>query len=395
MESGESPSTEGVLPTVHPLRATVERLLYEDESNVLDFKADQYPFGQATEEQRGELLKDILAMANSWGRADTRYILIGVREVVGGRAEVVGVSQHLPEHALQQLVSGRSNRPVELSYHAVDVGGKSVGVIAIPRQHRPIFLKKSYGRLEANVVYMRRGSSTAVADPDEIAQMGASNGDYEVSRSANLRIELGFPETGKIYEGEPLPIQVIRLPDPSDIPDFARHPSYYAGLPANRNYYRDVARYFGTLNGTLGFGFYIQNIGDGPASNVTLRIEVQSGATYEVLTKPIELPDDDLALANALIEHAEEQARPYRPKLRKGPVMEIRYDLGVVQPGFPLWTDPIYVIPARAGTHPLAVEVYCDQLPAPLRLEFEIKTEGESFEWGAQHIVALGNQMLQ
>jgi hypothetical protein len=156
VQTGESPNANDVLPTTHPLRATVERLLYEDESNVLDFKADQYPFGQATEDQRGELLKDILAMANSWGRADTRYILTGVREVVGGRAEVVGVNQHLPEHALQQLVNGRSNRPVELSYHAVDVDGKSVGVIAVPRQQRPIFLKKSYGKLEANVVFPQR-----------------------------------------------------------------------------------------------------------------------------------------------------------------------------------------------------------------------------------------------
>jgi hypothetical protein len=225
--------------------------------------------------------------------------------------------------------------------------------------------------------------------------MGASNDDYEVPRSANLRVELGFPETRTLYGGDPLPIQIVRLPNASELPDFERSRSYYAGLPVNRAYYRDVARYFGTRDATLELGFYIQNIGDGPASNVTLRMELQPDASYEILTKPIERPDDDFTFTNALIEHAEEQARPYRPKLRKGAVVEVRYDLGVVQPGFPLWTDPVYLILARAGIHPLVMEVYCDQLPGPQRLEFEIKTEGKSLEWGVQHIVALGDQILR
>jgi len=43
--------------------ALVDRLLYEAESDALDFKRDQYPFVNATDAQKAELLKDILAMA--------------------------------------------------------------------------------------------------------------------------------------------------------------------------------------------------------------------------------------------------------------------------------------------------------------------------------------------
>jgi hypothetical protein len=58
------------------------QLLNEEESTVLDFKRAQYPFEAATNEQKGELLKDILAFANSWRRTDG-YIIISVSEVKG------------------------------------------------------------------------------------------------------------------------------------------------------------------------------------------------------------------------------------------------------------------------------------------------------------------------
>jgi hypothetical protein len=51
-------------------RKLIERLLYESEGDALDFKRDQYPFVGATDEQKSDLLKDILAFANSWRRTD-------------------------------------------------------------------------------------------------------------------------------------------------------------------------------------------------------------------------------------------------------------------------------------------------------------------------------------
>src|SRR5262245_40249360 len=113
-----------------------ESLLHEGESSSLDFKRDQYPFVGKSAEATRELLKDILAFANSWRRS-TAYVLIGVEEVKGGRGVVHGVSQHLADNDLQQFVNSKTSRSVTFSYAAFPFEGKQVGVITIPKQERP------------------------------------------------------------------------------------------------------------------------------------------------------------------------------------------------------------------------------------------------------------------
>jgi len=181
-------------------------LLLEDEGTSLDFKRDQYPFvGVNDDDVKSELLKDILAFANSWRRSDA-YILIGVEEVSGGRSNVVGVSTHLPDASLQQFINTKLQRPLIFSYEAYAYEKVQIGVIHIPIQDRPFYLKKGSGRLNANVVYIRRSSSTDIASPDEIAKMGIAT-----QESVNNHVELEalaeelhhFLETSanmKIYE---------------------------------------------------------------------------------------------------------------------------------------------------------------------------------------------------
>jgi hypothetical protein len=374
----------------HPLRETIERLLYEDESAVLDFKVQQYRFGGGTDEERSELLKDVLAMVNSWGRSEMRYILVGVREQIGQPAEIMGISDHLPEHALQQLVNSRTNRRVELSYHAVDVGGKSVGVIAIPRQQRPVYLTKSYGRLQGNVVYVRRGSSTAEANPGEIAEMGVSNIDPAVERSAHLEVQLGFPADRRLYDGSySIPVEIIRVSNPHQLPDFGR---MYGTVLDNSDFYRDFAKYVEASGACIPLAFYLKNSGTGPAANVTLRFEVTADVGFTVLDKPLEMPSESFTFTSALVDHAEQLSRPFRPKLRQGALLEVRYDLGVVQPGFPLWTDPFYFVVHTPGTFRLLVDIYSDQLPTPQTSEFQIVTTGAVSYVDARTIVETGDQ---
>lgn len=151
----------------------VDRLLYEEESHELDFKEEQYRFIKATDEEKSELLKDVLAFANSWRRADA-FILVGVKEVKGGPSIVVGISQDIDEAQLQQFVNSKTQRPVTFSYRVVPFNQERIGVFHIPVQRRPLFLEKDYGGLKREAVYLRRGTSTDVADPDEIAMMGSA-----------------------------------------------------------------------------------------------------------------------------------------------------------------------------------------------------------------------------
>lgn len=152
----------------------IRSLLWEEETSSLDFKRDQYPFVGATDDQKSELLKDLLAFANAFRRSDA-YILVGVKEVKGWQSEIIGISTDIDDSQFQQFVNGKTNRILEFSYRAMDLDGEKIGIFHIPLQQRPVFLKKDYGKLKKNEVYYRLGTSTMTASPDVIAAMGTSS----------------------------------------------------------------------------------------------------------------------------------------------------------------------------------------------------------------------------
>jgi len=96
-----------------------ERLLYEEESATLDFKKEQYRFAKATEDEKSEILKDMLGFANAWRRSEA-YILIGVEDVRGGRGNIVGIpsTDHLNDHSLQQFVNNLTSQSVFTTRHS-------------------------------------------------------------------------------------------------------------------------------------------------------------------------------------------------------------------------------------------------------------------------------------
>lgn len=192
----------------------VERLRYEGESDALDFKSGQYAFVGASDDEKGELLKDLLAFAN-WRRSDA-YILIGFQEVKGGRAEVQGISSHLDDAALQQFVNSKTQRPLRFAYSSLSIEGKTIAVLHVPLQERPIYLVKKYGKLEANVIYVRRGSSTDQARPDEIAEMGRR---APTQHDVDLDVFFADPQSRKRIE--PLVKSlVLEVPPIRTIPDY-------------------------------------------------------------------------------------------------------------------------------------------------------------------------------
>ncbi len=152
-------------------------LLQRSEGDTLDFKQENYRFhGEikndgSVQEGKVELLKDILAMANAWKATDA-YIVIGVSEANGRAIAFPGVEPDLYDEEVQQFVNGKTNRPVEFSIEHREHDGVKLTVIRVgKKQPRPIFLHKPYKRLKQHVVYLRRGSSTDEASPDEIAEM--------------------------------------------------------------------------------------------------------------------------------------------------------------------------------------------------------------------------------
>ena len=109
----------------------LEFLLNAGEGTALDFKREQYAFQGANNSDKSELLKDILAFANSW-RENKAYILIGVDEVKGGRGKVVGITDHLDDAQLQQFANSKTQRPIDFSYNPFSIEGIEIGIIEIP-----------------------------------------------------------------------------------------------------------------------------------------------------------------------------------------------------------------------------------------------------------------------
>jgi hypothetical protein len=74
---------------------------YDSESNVLDFKKEQYPLGKNV--KRNEFLKDISAFANHYSEAD-KYIIIGVVEKNGRASAFENIENLVDESKYQQFL---------------------------------------------------------------------------------------------------------------------------------------------------------------------------------------------------------------------------------------------------------------------------------------------------
>lgn len=251
----------------------VERLLYEAEGDALDFKGEQYKFIKASDDEKSELLKDIIAFSNSWRRADA-FILVGVREVKGGRSIVVGISEQIDDAAIQQFVNSKMNRPINFSYRTMQFEQKTIAIIHLPLQKGPFFLKKDFGILKENAVYIKRGSSTDIARPDEISNMGSqiptniSPPNLEVFfADISSRIRLESPQ--RIYS-----VTVIG-PKDSEIPDYSSSQHAFVNYLTrdNENYYRDLIKCVSFSEFTTAINFGIHNIGDVSVTNVKAEIK--------------------------------------------------------------------------------------------------------------------------
>ena len=375
--------------------ALLEQLLHEGESSSLDYKRDQYPFTGATDEQKSELLKDILAFANGWRHADG-YILVGVGEVAGGRSTVCGVSGHIPENDLQQFVNSKTNRPVVFSYRVYPFEGSQLGIITVPQQDRPVYLLKKYGKLEKQVVYYRQGSSTAVASPDDIARMGRG----PASQVASLLVE--FADTNReVSLGDRMSwtAEWCRMPEAKTIPTAEErrqrtaHPllertvlpdMYSLGMHdrLNNRYYHQRAEYEFCKRLFRKVRLVVSNSGDVPASDVRIEMSVPTrrGIVIMLLSAFPEVPQRRTGVLDI---PALREVRFRRPLKNAGDVSieknEHRYkvevECGTLQPGRQVWSDEFYVGVRGEGEAELVGRLLAGNLPGPRSFTLTISAQ--------------------
>lgn len=351
----------------------LSHLLFRGESESLDFKREQYRFAGADESGKAELLKDILAMANAWRNEDA-YILIGVEEKP--EPTPVGLNVSLDDAAIQQFVNSKTQKPINFNYFETQLSGVLVGVIRIPIQERPFFLRKRYVSLAENAVYIRRGSSTAVALPDEIARMGMPQ---NTSDAVLLSVDFADYDAREL-RGKSVDLKCKKLEIPAEIPRFEGH--RFASMPANRHFFRDGAEFLHDKALLRPIAITVTNTGENFANNVRVELWLDD-------------PDKTWVIKSRIIQEAPEPyleisalgMRNFKPLKERceiefvGQRWLISFDAGDLQARRTVWPAiRLFVGASRSGRYTLSGRVLAKQLPQPHEFSLEFAVDAEQVD---------------
>ena len=371
----------------------LDALRYKSEGTDLDFKQAQYRFAKASENDKAELLKDVVAIANAW-RDGTGYILVGFKDSSPHPAEIVGITEHLDDASIQQFVHSKVKPNLDFRYEERIYEGKAVGIITIPKQKRPFYLANAYGALKSNVVYVRRGSSTDEAEPPEIAKMVAA----DVGRG-NAKVELSILNAAN----ESLPDEVaLRFLKFETMPDYSnRNSDYPYGFSApslmrdNRDYWREVAEYLRTHLSLIGMQFALTNRSDFALSNAKLEISIHAEDGQEIkLMAGDDLPEEpqyEWNPAAGIRSFAEAMSRHGRFVIDEADVVPICHArFGTLLPGETARAiDFLAVLPSMPGRIRISIRVLAAELAVPIVHERFMQVTGSLEEHGFDGLQSL------
>lgn len=383
-------------------------LIRQGESASLDFKARQYAFTGADDDDKSELLKDVLAFANSW-RTETAHILIGVEDS-NGTPRLVGIPlhDHIDDAKLQQFINSKTNRNVDLSYRVVDIDGVSVGVISIPLQSRPTYATRPCGRVKVGQVYYRRGSSTTLADPDDIHQMGRD--DQRALQDAEPALEVSLADIdGSRVLGSSIDVQqaVFVLPDAERLPDFGEEGhesrSVAPALAAIRgvlswtrnnprpDYWRDLGEYVSVISRLARFGLAIHNRGSVAARDVRLELAVDGAAA--VVWEPDQLPKRPRPYTNSpldIMAPSLPMSFAEMPRVSKqGSRWVMTFERELIRPGEVAFGDqPLFLGVKNTSVVEIVGRLYASNVRAPHAVELSIDVTVEKKPLGMDDLEA-------
>lgn len=358
-------------------RDLIDRLLNEEEGASLDFKREQYPFVGAGEGEQVELVKDILAFANAWRRSDA-FILIGVEEVKGGRHRVVGVEHHLEDASLQQLVNSKTQRPIDFSYVAINHQDNQIGIIHIPVQQRPFYLKKSFGGLQPNVVYLRRGSSTAIADPDEIFRMGHVDGGVGPAEpSLALQFTDPFTQT-MVGTSVQLDLEILAVPSelrtrPIPPSSLFRPEVISTAIGGNPRYHEEAIEFLEETSLLKPLGLCLANLSGIPARDVN--VEIMGPENEPILLvdaskyprKPSRSLIDPGRFSTIAVPNQMIAVR------RHGAQRRVVAEFGKILPKETVWSDSVFYVGAiKSCQLAFKAHIYAENLSSPLIIPMDV-----------------------
>jgi len=355
----------------------LEHLLWRGESETLDFKRDQYVISGATDAEKAEFVKDVLAFANAWREGDA-YILIGVKDTKSGRREVVGVANHPDDADLQQIVNQKTNRPVDFCYFSAVVDDKEIGVLHFKAgQVRPVHLKTRMAALDPKNVYVRRSSSTDVATLDEVSKMGhALRPSVDVPR-LELLLESDRTQATQLELVSTILSDPPRVAPNSFAPELALLAASHRLAELSKPDPRKLAAYKKRRALLRPVNFCIKNTGTIALHDVEVQLVIpQSGhliVSDELPTRPRSILEAaegiDLSSLHSALRDSFES---------RGNAFHLRYSIGKVQPGNIGRSSEFYVGSTVEQNLALTAQVYADNLPRPIVVNLGVVIRSET-----------------
>lgn len=356
------------------------------ESVDIDFKSTQYRFARGTKDEKSEILKDILAMANA-RRGETAYILLGLKEQRPHPALVVGITESIDDASLQQFVYSKVMPKLIFNYEEHLYENKTIGVIVIPKQERPFFLKDNFGPLQKNVVYVRRGSSTVEATPIEICEMKLEDkkqGDARV----NLKIlSKGNHELAQKYERCFWQFKE-KIPD-FDVSDLASYntqnrTNQKRSSYVNKDYYREYGEFMRIRDSNLPIKFVLVNNSSFQISNIKVEIYIDSLASQKVAwLVHNDLPQKPRQIRATILEKifsndsvAMPNARPTSNECNISGFKKCEIRVDSLLPGETKETITFAIVPESPGRLQLRLCVLATELSTPIVINRLLEISG-------------------
>ena len=345
----------------------IDRLLYQEESDSLDFKEEQYKFVEAEDYEKSELLKDIIAFANSW-TTSTSYILIGVREKKGEKSEVLGISNHFEDANLQEFINKKTNRPITFSYETFKYESKKIGVIEIPNQERPFYLEKDFPKLSKGKVYIRRGSSTDIASIDEISKMGIGSTSYVPKLELEI-YDVNTHSTKNAFENTCFKISNGEY---QKIPDFEFQTSNIIIPVGNKNFYRECYDYIAKKHLLNKIMFKITNKGKILSKNSILKFDFPSNQGIYFEIDEFYPPSRDSSLNYRNINFRNNFKDPEIELEERGNIWSILIRLGDILPKDSTFSTTFYIASNITQEIVLKTNLYSENLSEPVSVSFDL-----------------------
>lgn len=268
-----------------------------------------------------------------------------------------------------------TNRPLLFHYEAFGIEGKQVGIIRVEQQVRPVYLKRDYGKLQKEKVYVRRGSSTDPTKPaslDEVARMGQGS----AAEQAELTVEFAAVDRDdSMGTSVAFQTEFCEMPPQDDIPDYGLGRRYAilettSIYRTNSRYYRQLAEYEFMKRLFLPVRVVVHNTGSVAATGV--RVELATPVAQEIsLFYPSDMPDRPRPTEYSFLGPGLRNIRPAQREpgdvtIRKNrDRIKIEVECETLQPGRKVWSDVFYVGRATTGAVEFAGRVFAENLPQP------------------------------